>query len=63
MNFKVFLLIFALPMFLSKYPLIFIDISDISLKFKYRYIRNYRYFVPLIIGEQSLGDIYEGNRG
>ena len=46
MNFKVFLLIFALLIFLSKYPLIFIDISDISVKSKYRYIRNYRYFVP-----------------
>ena len=43
MNFKVFLLIFALPIFLSKYPPIF---SDISIKSKYRYIRNYRYFVP-----------------
>ena len=46
MNFKVFLLIFVLPIFLSKYPPIFTDISDISVKSKYRYIRNYRYFVP-----------------
>ena len=46
MNFKVFLLIFALPIFLSKYPPIFSDISDISVKSKYRYIRKYRYFVP-----------------
>ena len=38
MNFKVFLLIFALP--------IFFDIFDISVKSKYRYICNYRYFVP-----------------
>ena len=30
MNFKVFLLIFVLPIFLSKYPSIFTDISDIS---------------------------------
>ena len=37
MNFKVFLLIFALPIFLSKYSPIFIDISNISIKFKYRY--------------------------
>ena len=43
MNFKVFLLMFTLPIFLSKYPPIF---SDISVKSKYRYIRNYRYFVP-----------------
>ena len=42
MNFKVFLLIFALPIFLSTYHAIF---SDISVKSKYRYIRNYRYFV------------------
>ena len=64
MNFKVFLLIFALPIFLSKYPPIFLskyppiflskyppifsDISDISVKSKYRYIRNYRYFVPCV---------------
>ena len=48
MNFKVFLLIFALPIFLSKYPPIFTDISDISVKSKYRYIRNYRYFVPYL---------------
>ena len=41
MNFKVFLLIFALPIFLSKYSPIFIDIS---VKSKYRYIHNYRYF-------------------
>ena len=34
-NFKVFLLIFALPIFLSKYPPIFTDISDISVKSKY----------------------------
>ena len=46
MNFKVFLKIFALPIFLSKYPPIFSDISNISVKSKYRYIRNYRYFVP-----------------
>ena len=46
MNFKVFLLIFTLSIFLSKYPPIFSDISDISVKSKYRYIRNYRYFVP-----------------
>ena len=46
MNLKVFLLIFALPIFLTKYPTIFSDISDISVKSKYRYIRNYRYFVP-----------------
>ena len=46
MNFKVFLLISVLPIFLSKYPPIFTDISDISVKSKYRYIRNYRYFVP-----------------
>ena len=43
MNFKVFLLIFALPIFLSKYPPIFFDIS---VKSKYRYIRNYQNFVP-----------------
>ena len=43
MNFKIFLLIFALPIFLSKYFPIF---SDISVKSKYRYICNYRYFVP-----------------
>ena len=43
MNFKVFFLIFALPIFLSKYPPIFFDIS---VKSKYRYICNYRYFVP-----------------
>ena len=48
MNFKVFLLIFVLPIFLSKYPPIFTDISDISVKSKYRYIRNYRYFVPCL---------------
>ena len=48
MNFKVFLLIFALPIFLSKYPPIFTDIYDISIKSKYRYIRNYRYFVPWV---------------
>ena len=35
MNFKVFLLIFVLPIF-----------TDISVKSKYRYICNYRYFVP-----------------
>ena len=46
MNFKVFLLIFSLPIFLSKYPPIFTDISDISVKFKYRYIHNYQNFVP-----------------
>ena len=46
MNFKIFLLIFLLSIFLSKYPPIFSDISDISVKSKYRYIRNYRYFVP-----------------
>ena len=60
MNFKVFLLTFVLPIFLSKYPPIFIDISDISVKFKYRNICNYRYFVscsqyqlnePLLRGE------------
>ena len=45
MNFKVFLLIFVLPIFLSKYPSIFIDIFDISVKSKYQYILNYRYFV------------------
>ena len=45
MNFKIFLLIFALSIFLSKYPSIF---SDISVKSKYRYIRNYRYFVPWV---------------
>ena len=44
-NFKVFLLIFVLSIFLSKYPSIFIDIFDISIKSKYRYICNYRYFV------------------
>ena len=43
-----FLLIFALPIFLSKYPPIFTDISDISVKSKYRYIRNYRYFIPWV---------------
>ena len=48
MNFKVFLLIFVLPIFLSKYPPIFTDIFDISIKFKYRYIHNYRYFVPCL---------------
>ena len=48
MNFKIFLLIFALPIFLSKYPPIFTDISDISVQSKYRYIRNYRYFVSWI---------------
>ena len=48
MNFKVFLLIFELPIFLSKYPPIFSNIFDISVKSKYRYIRNYRYFVPCI---------------
>ena len=48
MNFKVFLLIFALSIFLSKYPPIFSDISDISVKSKYRYIRKYRYFVPWV---------------
>ena len=48
MNFKVFLLIFALLIFLSKYAPIFTDIYDISVKSKYRYIRNYRYFVPWI---------------
>ena len=31
---------------MSKYPPIFSDISDISVKSKYRYIRKYRYFVP-----------------
>ena len=36
---------FVLPIFLPKYPPIFFDISDIFVKFKYRYIRNYRYFV------------------
>ena len=41
MNFKTFLLIFALQIFLSKYPPIFIDIFNISVKFKYQYIRNY----------------------
>ena len=39
MNFKVFLLIFALPIFLSKYSPIFTDIFDISIKFKN--IRNF----------------------
>ena len=29
-----------------KIPPIFSDIFDISVKSKYRYIRNYRYFVP-----------------
>ena len=48
MNFKIFLLIFVLSIFLSKYPPIFSDISDISVKSKYRYIRNYRYFVPCV---------------
>ena len=48
MNFKVFLLIFALSIFLSKYPPIFTDIFDISVKSKYRYIRNYRYFVHCV---------------
>ena len=46
MNFRGFLLIFALPIFLSKYPPIFSNISDISVKSKYRYIRNYQYFFP-----------------
>ena len=46
MNLKVFLLILALPIFLSKYPPIFTDIFYISVKSKYRYIRNYRYFIP-----------------
>ena len=46
MNLKVFLLIFALSIFLSKYPPIFTDISHISVKSKYQYIHNYRYFVP-----------------
>ena len=48
MNFKVFLLIFALLIFLSKYSSIFFNIFDISVKSKYRYIRNYRYFIPWI---------------
>ena len=48
MNFKVFLLIFALSIILSKYPSIFFDISDISVKSKYQYILNYRYFVPCL---------------
>ena len=70
MNFKVFLLIFILPIFLSKYPLIFTDISDISVKSKYRYIRNYRYFVPCyqlheirksIIGSSCLSHVIEGS--
>ena len=30
---------------LSKYPSIFNDIFYISVKYKYRYIRNYQYFV------------------
>ena len=49
MNFKVFLLIFALLIFLLKYSSIFTNIFDISIKSKYRYIRNYRYFVPWLI--------------
>ena len=49
MNFKVFLLIFALLIFLSKYPPIFYHISDISVKSKYRYIRDYRYFDPWLL--------------
>ena len=57
MNFKVFLLIFALPIFLSKYPPIFFDISDISVKSKYRYICNYRYFVHWSQGSKALQQI------
>ena len=48
MNFKVFLLIFVLSIFLSKYSPIFTDISNIPVKSKYRYIHNYRYFVPYL---------------
>ena len=40
MNFKIFLLIFTLLIFLSKYLSIFIDIFNIYIKFKYLY----RYF-------------------
>ena len=38
----------SLLIFLSKYPPIFTDIFDISIKSRYRYICNYRYFVPCI---------------
>ena len=58
MNFKVFLLIFVLPIFLLKYPPIFTDIFDIFVKSKYRYIRNYRYFVPCY---QPMKNIYFAN--
>ena len=61
MNFKVFLLNFALPIFLSKYPPIFSDIYDISVKSKYRYIRNYRYFVPWC--GVGLPNIHESSAG
>ena len=52
-EFQVFLLIFPLPIFLSKYPSIFFYIFDISVKFKYRYIRNYQYFVPWLYVSSS----------
>ena len=48
MNFKAFLLIFTLPTFLSQYPPIFTDISNISIKSNYRYIHNYRNCVPCL---------------
>ena len=58
MNFKVFLLIFALPIFLSKYPSIFIDIFYISIKFKYRYFIPIPCFYLIQISGYSLNHAY-----
>ena len=38
-----------------KISTIFFDISDISVKSKYRYIRNYRYFIPWVQQLQFTG--------
>ena len=54
MNFKLFLLIFTLSIFLLKYVSIFIDIFDIFIKFKYSYIHNYRYFIPLSVSRMRI---------
>ena len=66
LHFHEFLTILSLPIFFSKisadispiYPKIF-DISDISVKSKYRYIRDYRYFHPWYVrGTRDHGIFY-----
>ena len=58
LHFHEFLTILSLSIFFSK---ISTDISDISVKSKYQYIRNYRYFHPWLSLKVDKRDCHIGN--